>query len=278
MKVDRSAMICLAILALVVASISCGTSAPATQNPPTADTTTNTAPPSTNESPPTAIPVDLTDGLVAYYPFDGNVLDTSGHGHDGQVAAPVFVEDFAGNANSALYFNGVDTIVTIPDADELSLEGSFSISMLVKGDQNSDHQWLLIAKHQAGECQPGTSSWFLRYSEPSGGMYLSMYDQSAECGTHFGYGSTDIVLNDGIWHSLALTYDQPTQALTFTLDCEVMLVMTAALNIQDNPQPLTIGNQYYGPASTNYAGVLDEVRLYNRALADFELAALCAGR
>jgi hypothetical protein len=225
---------------------------------------------------PSPIPLDLNAGLIAYYPFDGDLLDASGHGHDGQSEAPVYVTDLNGAANSALSFNGVDTIVSIPDDDELDLLGDFTISMWLRGATEPTHQWLIIAKHLSGDCQPESSSWFLRYVTDPNGLHISYYDSSAECGTHPGYG-TLVPLDDGNWHHIAVTFQRAGNVLTYYFDCEQVFTQNLPWAPQDNPQPLTLGNQVAGGESTSYAGDMDEVRIYDQALGEPYIQALCAG-
>ena len=47
-----------------------------------------------------------TDGLVAWYPFNGNADDESGVSADGQVFSATLTEDRFGNEASAYYFSG----------------------------------------------------------------------------------------------------------------------------------------------------------------------------
>ena len=47
-----------------------------------------------------------TDGLVGWYPFNGNANDESGVSEDGEMFSLEAAEDRFGNANSAFYFNG----------------------------------------------------------------------------------------------------------------------------------------------------------------------------
>jgi len=62
---------------------------------------------------------DLQDGLVMYLPFDagqGDVaVDLSGNGHDGSIEGAKWVE---GKFGKALSFNGTDTFVEVPFADD----------------------------------------------------------------------------------------------------------------------------------------------------------------
>ncbi|MBF0111389.1 MAG: hypothetical protein HQK74_01480, partial [Desulfamplus sp.] len=54
---------------------------------------------------------DLNDGLVAYYPFNGNANDESGKGHHGTVTGATLTADRNGKANSAYSFDGVDDVI-----------------------------------------------------------------------------------------------------------------------------------------------------------------------
>jgi hypothetical protein len=219
--------------------------------------------------------LDLTEGLIAHYPFDGDVKDASGHGHDGALEAPVFVPDASGTADSALQFNGKDTMVEVADDSELNLTGSFTISMKVKGEADASHQWLLVSKHYVGQCQPGDTSWIFRFNKTGGGLFFTQYDHNASCGTHFGYG-TDVPLDDGEWHAVAATFDKDSGTLTLYFDGTSVYSKVETLSFTGNHQPLVIGNQYMGPDSTNFAGAMDELRLYSRALTADEIRALAS--
>ncbi len=57
---------------------------------------------------------DLSDGLVAYYPFNGNAHDESGNGNDGTVNGATLAEDRFGDADSAYSFDGSGDYVMVP--------------------------------------------------------------------------------------------------------------------------------------------------------------------
>ena len=55
----------------------------------------------------------LTNGLVAYYPFNGNANDASGHGNNATNITATITEDRFGNPNHAYLFSaGTDKIET----------------------------------------------------------------------------------------------------------------------------------------------------------------------
>ena len=55
----------------------------------------------------------INDGLVAYYPLDGNANDASGNGYNGTIYGnpPQFI---TGKIGSAMKFDGVDDYVSLP--------------------------------------------------------------------------------------------------------------------------------------------------------------------
>ena len=75
---------------------------------------------------------DLTEGLVAHYPFNGNANDESGNGNDGIVSGNLQpTADRFGTPDHAYYFNGTDSYVNIGDLD---LPGNFSASIWIKNE------------------------------------------------------------------------------------------------------------------------------------------------
>jgi hypothetical protein len=60
-------------------------------------------------------PPPPSDGLIAYYPFNGNANDESGNGYHGTVVGATLTRDRMGNENSAYSFNGTDNYISVPD-------------------------------------------------------------------------------------------------------------------------------------------------------------------
>src|SRR5262249_55893677 len=72
-------------------------------------------------------------GLVAYWKFDEGsgttVSDSSGNSNTGTlVNGPLWT---AGRVGNALYFDGIDDNITVPDSNSLDLSGSFTLSAWV---------------------------------------------------------------------------------------------------------------------------------------------------
>jgi len=71
----------------------------------------------------------LNVGLVAYYPFNGDVLDHSGNGNNGRSYGTLTpTTDHKGNSMAAYYFNGTDSYVEVPDAPSLNPTSQLTVS------------------------------------------------------------------------------------------------------------------------------------------------------
>jgi len=82
-----------------------------------------------------AVNASLTDGLIAYYPFNGNANDESGNGNHGTVYGATLTEDRFGNNNKAYLFtnNSYIDIGNSPDLNVIAI-GDFSMSGWVSLD------------------------------------------------------------------------------------------------------------------------------------------------
>ena len=74
---------------------------------------------------------DPTDGLVAWYPFNGNAKDESGNGHHGKVIGATLCKDRKGKNDSAYNFDGVNDYIKIKNNDQMN-PVSFTVSSPAK--------------------------------------------------------------------------------------------------------------------------------------------------
>ncbi|MBS1501762.1 MAG: Ig-like domain-containing protein, partial [Bacteroidetes bacterium] len=86
---------------------------------------------------PKAQAVDsLKVGLIAYYAFNNNAVDSSGNNNNGTVYNAVSTTDRFGNANSAYQFDGTSSYITVPDNQALRLSHTdFTINYWVNLDE-----------------------------------------------------------------------------------------------------------------------------------------------
>ena len=80
----------------------------------------------------------LTNGLVAYYPFNGNANDASGHTNHGTLNNVLVAFDRFGMPNSAYYFNGSNSFITFPNTPTTNVD---NISMFCWVKPTKLPQW-----------------------------------------------------------------------------------------------------------------------------------------
>ena len=80
------------------------------------------------------------DGLVAYYPFNGNANDESKNENNGKVFGATLTKNRFGQLNSAYYFDGVDDYIKIENDESLNPE-SISVGVWVKYAEAASTQY-----------------------------------------------------------------------------------------------------------------------------------------
>ena len=109
----------------------------------------------------------LSDGLVAYYPFNGNANDESGNGNNGTVNGATLTTDRFGKVNSAYSFDGS---CYIKGAANKFPTGERTISLWFYSDA-LDCLGCSVFAYGGGNC--GTS-WFmdLKHTETPNSFHL----------------------------------------------------------------------------------------------------------
>ncbi len=212
----------------------------------------------TTSSPLTITAGNGGSGLVAAYGFEegsgSTVSDTSGNGNNGTVSGGAWTT--AGRYGDALVFNGTNTLVTINDAASLHLGSALTLEAWV--NPSALGSWKnLIYKPQGSTgisyVLQGSSS---STQVPSLGMSVCSANLMAP---------NPLPLNT--WSHVAATYDGTT--MTFYVNGTQVSSQAQTGTITSTTDALTIGgNSFYGE---NWAGIIDEVRIYNRALSTSEI-------
>ncbi|MCH7921333.1 MAG: LamG domain-containing protein, partial [Planctomycetes bacterium] len=218
-------------------------------------------------------PVDPgTAGLLAHYPLDGDYQDASGNGlHGSAVGNPVFENDPA--RGQVLSLNGIDAAVDLGASDVFNFPGSFSLSVWANITEfNSNWGHALLGKR--GESGVG---WQLR--RHSGNPNLTFTTRGTD-GPDDPRGNIDITTAFGQWVHVAAVYDMEAGRRTVYVNGSVDVAIDDGGTVANATQ-----NTYIGARSNSgntgpeafFSGLLDDVRIYGRALSLEEVASL-AGR
>ena len=219
--------------------------------------------------------VDLTSGLVAYYPFNGNANDESGNVNNGVVHGATLTTDRFGNQNRAYNFDGVDDYLQIGNAASLNFGTSdFTLSCWINTNISPSPAVALIDKRTSSG-----GGFVLYYNDNNNTAYGKVGIQlgNGSAYTNFNSQNTEL-LQSSKWYHLLVSVDRDSQTgmklyvngqLTDTFN------PTAYLGSIDNLGDLLIGINSISPTSyPHFKGTMDDIRIYNRALSGTEVGAL----
>ncbi|MGA1842466.1 MAG: LamG-like jellyroll fold domain-containing protein [bacterium] len=205
-------------------------------------------------------PNDLTNGLVAYYPFNGNAYDESGNGKHGIVYGSTLCEDRFGNANSAFNFDGVDDYVIVQKNSSLIPGNSLTLSAWFK--TNSGNQQPILEWNDGNHC--GVHMWINVPCWPGTGANLA--DTINISSWNIISYSSDFLLNE--WHQLVVTYNGITGDACVYLDGVLHKTKNLGSFIPQTSYNLYIGKR---PGREQFKGLIDDIYIYNRALSESEI-------
>ncbi|MDA7680630.1 LamG domain-containing protein, partial [bacterium] len=95
-----------------------------------------------------AIPKTLEDGLVSHHRFDGDVLDSVSAAFHGEATSITYVEDRNGVAGAAAFFDGVESLVEVPNTETFN-PLPVTISLWIKAKTNPAAHLGLVSKYFA---------------------------------------------------------------------------------------------------------------------------------
>jgi len=204
--------------------------------------------------------------LAAYWKFDdgsgSTAFDSSGNGNDGTlVGDPQWV---AGKFGGALEFNG-DDYVDCGNGDSLQIQDEITIAFWCKVDAFSNTWEAFLAK--------GDNSY--RSSRSGGtGNATHMGASGTTVGGGNGYFDGTILVTGGQWHHYAATYDGSDGKIYIDGVLDVTSPGTGQIN--QSTYNLWIGENQQATGRFLH-GLMDEVRIYSRALTDNEILEVMAG-
>ena len=216
-----------------------------------------------------ALPTNLQNGLVAYYPFCGNANDESGNSNNGTVSGAILSADRFGNTNSAYSFNGInccgiaDPVQEIVITDTLlDLSKDFTISCWMKStDINKYQQCLFNSINHTGfavELNNEHVPTKLMYAVgPSNAYWDLLYAQ----GIYNTY-------QNNTWYHVLFTKNSTNYTIYMNTTFDGSSVVPNSINYTESVG-LRIGS--IGSGHEIFKGSLDDVGVWSRALSSQEI-------
>ena len=214
-------------------------------------------------------------GLVGWWRAEGNGNDSVGTNNASLTGGVSFTNGMVGQAFA---LNGVDGRVIVPDAPSLNFGSNqdFSIEAWINPLPSTTDFGIMsiVDKRVAPNISQGLG---YEFSLVNGSVACRLSDSIANIGT--GYGPAGPDLRDGRFHHVAMTVSRnsATGGRLF-VDGQMVLTFDPTSEPGDlsNSGPLRIGNHATPSIFAYFKGMIDEVSIYQRALATNEIAAIYA--
>ena len=209
------------------------------------------------------------NGLVGWWPFNGNGNDESGNGNNGTVNGATLTADRFGVLNSALSFDGIDDFVELANA--FSDWQDFSFSMWLNHTKGNAFSGLISDANSF----PG-NDLFLNVNQSSVGLKADKSGSTLfNCNLpEVNYPNPSLVNNQnfqGDWKHLVLSKGGSTLNL-FLNGNMIQSFTVSASNVGYHANNPVFGKLTDGAYSIQYMqGYLDDIGIWNRALTECEI-------
>lgn len=207
--------------------------------------------------------VDIKSGLVAHYKLDGHGEDSSPNKQHSTTETITGGSNRFGQADGAVEFNGQSKPLVIEFDSSFSKIRSLSVSCWICNTSRGRFNAVL----QRNWLNKNTTQWRLGFG-PVPDQQWGM--------TVWHYGWKDYLINDEVplnqWVHLVMVVDHSLGRVTYYRDGKKIGFVEQVF-----PFPYSGGSFYVGGESaslTSYSGLIDEIRIYNRALNEAEVFAL----
>ena len=214
----------------------------------------------------------LTNGMVAYFPFNGNANDASGNGNNGTPIGVTLTQDRFNSVANAYQFSGTaSSYIQVGDRPLLRMTNALTISAWVYQTETTNAQ-MIVSKE--GEYWLGT--WRSVSSDPSSHkLYVAL---------ETGASPDTILLGNppplSKWTQVAVTFNSGSVAAYVNGNLITNLTTGSTLADTDpSRNDFRIGNRQLAQGGGNvepFVGNIDDVRVYNRALTASEIQQLYA--
>lgn len=210
-------------------------------------------------------PAIPTSGLVAWYQYEQDTIDSSGMGNNGTAKSGFTYSSSAIDGAHSGQFNGTGARVVVADNSSLDITENLTLATWVNVNSYANNPNLIAKSFNNGYRLRVTSSGVLELLLGTGGTPQQIY-------------STNLHVTTGVWTHVAATvsFNGTTATVVFYLNgMGETHTVTNYSAIQSTVGPLVLGIRSDAD-STNEAlnGLMDETAIYKRALSSAEIVQL----
>ena len=212
--------------------------------------------------------------LVLYLPFDeesgATATDCSGRGHDGTLLGNVAGSRVAGHSGKAVMFDGTQTCVDLGTPSDFILTGPFTVAAWIKVDEYEVPAPANDSRAILSKTKSATASGWRFVTQGAG----SSTGVGFKVGTASGSDSVTSPTPQPVatWIHAAGVWVPNDRAEVYVGGALVKKTTTIPPILEDAAQTLYAG--CVRPGAQHFKGTMDELRIYNRALTEAEIAVL----
>ena len=213
-----------------------------------------------------------TNGLVGWWPFNGDADDESGNNNNGTVYGAVLALDRQGVSNGAYHFDGIDDYISIPHNDTLAITSDITMHAIFRSEGyngSSVHQTVL--NKRSGGYWPYNLS--ICYASHADKKILSGRRNVGPT-NDYKYSSDEISVNQ--WEVWTITIQSDT--IKFYRNGVIDTVQYFSLSSVDVAAELLFGRNGLNEGLPEFfKGEIDEIGIWDRALTYPEVSLLYSG-
>lgn len=209
-----------------------------------------------------------TNGLVGWWPFNGNANDESGNGNNGTVNGATLTSDRFGNAGKAYDFDGISNFISLQNAQ---FTNEITISYWINIPTNGGGTVIV----QNTPIPPFNTSFQLS-NVPNNFQQYILYSNNCNSSQNYYLNQSTSIANN--WHNLVYSID-------INSDCKLFfdgifqgtyngVNFTNCSNTSTN---LRFGGKWISNDPQWFNGQLDDIGIWNRALTQQEITDLYNG-
>jgi len=233
----------------------------------------------TTSTPVPVIEESLKQGLVAYYPFNGNANDESGNENNGTIVGAALSTDRFGNPNKSYLFDENISASISGNADNFpSANSPRSISFWYNSKNIGSGKSYQILGYGGNACG---SSFIMNFENNDIGQnFLGKYEVQGHCLAFRTFAEYPLPANNK-WHNITVTYNGSVLRF-YNNGILVFVSNTILMNTYVINRKFVFGREvnengtapYFSSAYFGFSGNLDDIRIYNRALTQEEITYL----
>ena len=216
------------------------------------------------------------NGLLGYWPFNGNAIDSSGNGNNGVAVGTSYIADKNGNPNSAISFTPTSHVnippnLTLNNSKGLTFASWVNFNNIITSSGNGN----TIVDFSDGNC---VNCWSYRYYIVQDANKIHFGREGSSGGSGFRITANKTIATS-TWYYVVGTID----SLTGQARLYINGTLEGSANANTNPISISTGatnSKIFGMATlapnngNQLNGKLDNIGIWNRALTQSEMTAL----